>query len=139
MSDLPLVQDAGDGWHQTDDSRIRLRSDGLLECRHRAGKVLTLESARAQFAFFAQQLGERAPAPLLVILGELKGQNSDARAYLAGSDEVVAVLTRCALVMSSAVSRVIANMFLGFARPRVELRTFAAEEAALTWLREGLR
>jgi hypothetical protein len=124
-------------WIETTDSLLRLRPDGILEQRHKDGAYQTEDDARADTRVCAELLGDHAPAPLLVVLGGLRGQSAGARHYFAEHDEVTAVIQRAALVVGSAVSRVLANVLLGLHRPRMPLRCFENEQSALDWLQHG--
>jgi hypothetical protein len=123
-------------WIETEDARQRLRSDGILELRHKDGGYESLETAQAHIRIINELLQGNGPAPLLVVAGGLKGQAADARQFLTQSDEVAAAVARVAVVMRTPVSRVLAAVFGRLDKPRMPVSYFGDEEGALAWLRE---
>ena len=76
-----------------------------------------------------------APAPCLVLMGETRGIERDARTYFAHHDDNARVTTLAALVIGSPVSRVIGNFFIGLSKPKFPTRLFNDVEEAETWLK----
>lgn len=100
------------------------------------GAEVTLADAKENIALTARlTAGRRLPA--CIDLRRLRSQSAEARAYLAGP-EADAVSLAVALVVSSPLSRMIGNFYLGFNRPNVPTRLFDDEASALTWLEKFL-
>ncbi len=116
------------------DGILTLREDGLVECRHKPGEEQTLESARAQIAAIRQLAGDRLPVPVLVVMGEMKGQTGEARRYLTCDPAIPETVKACALVINTPVGRVIGNLFIGLRKPEILLSLFNSEEKAVEWL-----
>jgi len=119
---------------ETIDGITLLREDGIVEVRHKPGQVQTLESAMATFAAIRRLAGDRLPVPLLVVMGEMKGQTGEARRYLSKDPIITESITAIALVVSTPVGRVMGNMFIGFRKHELELKIFNSEEKAVEWL-----
>jgi hypothetical protein len=124
------------GWLETGDGVIRVRGDGIVELRHAAGAIITLETGRRQTSLLAQTVAHAGPRPLLVIAGRLKGMEREARLFLAHSPEAAATFSRVAVVTSSPVGRVLASIFLGFHRPSFPMKMFGDRTEAEAWLAE---
>lgn len=125
-------------WIETKVSFQRVSPEGICEVRYKTGITHTLAEAREEVARFSEWLGDHAPAPLLVDLGESIGQEAEAREYLTSSDDVKRVFCRVALLMRSPVTRVLANVFLGLRQPKIVLKVFSDRDRALSWLQESL-
>lgn len=121
-------------WIELEDCRLRLREDGIFECRHVPDVVQTLMRAKTLIAVMAELAGDGQRRPLMVVIGQMRGQERAARQYLMNDDGVWATLGAVALVVGGPVSRVIGSLFIGAIRPRGPLRLFDDEAAALAWL-----
>ena len=120
---------------ELEDGTQRLRADDILEVRHRPGAVMTLAGARAHVASFHDLLGERrAEVSLMVVVGSMRGQDCDARRYLANDSGFEHLFRRIALVVRSPVARVVVSVFLALTKARQQFRVFSDEQPATAWL-----
>jgi hypothetical protein len=126
----------GSEWRELSDGRQRLREDGIIEMRH-SRTTQTLESIRQQMEHVAELLGGTGKAPMLVVMGEARGQTREAREFLRKDPSIARHMTRVALLHRSPVSRVLAAFFTRLVKPQVPVRVFADEEQAVAWLLEG--
>jgi hypothetical protein len=69
--------------------------------------------------------------PLLVDMREVAGITREAREYFASSSGSVAAI---ALLTGSAVTRMMANFFIGLRKSQVPMRMFRSEPDAVAWL-----
>jgi hypothetical protein len=93
------------------------------------GSVCDLENARrvtGEVAAFG-----RGAVPVLVDMRYLAKADRAAREHFTGPD---AQATAVALLVASAVSKVVANFIIGLQRMPVPTRMFTDEDAALAWL-----
>jgi hypothetical protein len=127
----------GTEWRELTDGRQRMREDGIIEMRH-SREVQTLETIRRQMEHAAELLQGRGRAPMMIVMGEVRGQTREARQFLLSDPSIPRFVTRVAVVTRSPVSRVMATIFTRLVRPQVPFRVFGSEEQALPWLREGL-
>lgn len=117
--------------------RIWLGQDGILRAVLNPGAHSTIEHARTAVAAF-QKLGAGKKRPLLVDLREVGSVTREAREYFAG-EASEPLVHACALLVKSAVSRIIGNFFIGLNRSKFfPVKLFTDEEEAVEWLR-GLR
>lgn len=113
--------------------KIWLREDGILQIHSFPGSEQELRDAEENIrAASLLAGGKRRPA--LVDLRKIKSMSREARLYYAG-EETAKVESAAALLVDSAVSRVIGNMFMGLNKPIIPTRLFTSEEEALQWLK----
>jgi len=112
----------------------RIAVDGIIRAVFFPGAEVGLADAVENIALTGRLTqGRRLPA--MIDLRAVRSQSADARAYLAGPD-ADAVSSAVALVVSSPLSRMVGNFYLGFNRPNVPTRLFNDEVAAVAWLRD---
>jgi hypothetical protein len=85
----------------------------------------------------AELLGGAGRAPMMVVMGEVRGQTREVREFLFKDPCVPRQLTRVALVQRSPVSRVLTTFFIRLVTPQVPVRVFTNEEPAVAWLLEA--
>lgn len=125
-----------DEWLDSPHARLRVRSDGVAEIRHKDGVHHTLAIARAQLDAFRERL-DGAKAPLLVVVGSGFRQDEDARELLLRAPAMSETFTRAAMVLGGRIEQVAVSVFLRVQRTAVPVRAFHDEAEALRWLREG--
>ncbi len=121
------------GTIDTPTETISLGADGIVRCVVKESIRMSLEDARANLAVVAR-LGAGKAVPVLVDARKAHYVAREAREFLSG-EETVGIQSACALWISSPVSVVIANFFLGINKPRFPTRLFHSEYEALAWLR----
>lgn len=100
--------------------------------RFHQGAEVDVADARENLAATAT-LTEGRRLPVLVDLRGVRSQSAEARAHFAGPT-ATAVTQAVALLISSPLSRVIGNFFLGFNRPATPARVFTSVGEAEAWL-----
>jgi hypothetical protein len=118
------------------DGSISLGEDGILRAWAAPGTEETLDNARLHLEVICR-LADGGRPPILVDLRNIKSTTRDAR-KLYGSGEFAACVCAAALVVGSAVSRVIGNFYLGLNKSEYPTRLFSEESEALDWLRTFL-
>ena len=76
------------------------------------------------------RLAGASPAVLLVNVGATQGMERESRSHFQNASNMKAT----ALLVSSPVSRVIANLFIGLNKPVYPTRLFTSEAEAVAWL-----
>ncbi|MCB1191875.1 MAG: STAS/SEC14 domain-containing protein [Leptospiraceae bacterium] len=94
----------------------------------------TLETAKENIEA-DKQLAEGKQLPLLVDIRNLKSQSREAQNYYA-DEEALKVLSACAILIDSGLSKVIGNFFIAVKKPKLPTRLFTSESEALQWLRQ---
>jgi len=126
----------GSEWHELPDGRQRMRADGIIEMRH-SRTTQTLETIKRQMEHAAELVRHTGRAPMMIVMGEVRGQTREAREFLISNPSIPRIVSRVALVASSPVARVLTTIFSKLVASQVPLRVFASEESALAWLRES--
>lgn len=123
-------------YQETLNFKLWLGDDDVIREKWTPGTYVTLELAK-QSVEPVLAICKEKPYPLLVHLDGIKGMDRDARVYYSGLDGPSAV----ALVGVSPIARVIGNLFIGLNKQttQLNLRMFAQEEEALTWLKAFLQ
>jgi hypothetical protein len=97
------------------------------------GAELTMEHTRPLTQALIQ-VTKGELRPLLVDFKNMKSQPKECRDYFAKDPAHAATHTSVALVVNSAVTRMIANFFIGLNKAVKPLRLFDNREAAVAWL-----
>ena len=111
--------------------------DGVLVWRFREGAVDTEETACEQVQKFYEMGKDIVPAPMMIVMAGLVNQTAGARQYYSSSAMSPKTASRVALILSSPVSRVLGNIYMGLTRPEVPTRIFTSEDKAFAWLLEA--
>lgn len=112
---------------------VWLGEDGIFRIIHFLGAELTVEDAKdSMSAYLKLNKGKRRP--LFIDIKNLKSFTREARKYYAG-DEIENASSAAALVVSTPVSRVLANFYHGISNPLLPTRLFTFEDKALEWLK----
>ena len=122
---------------QTRAQTIVLGDDGIFRARSVPGTEIHLADA-VEIIRALTVLGGGETRPILVDLSGVRAISGEARAYFAGP-ETAKVESAAGLMVSSPLTRVIGNFFMGLNKPRIPARLFQHETEALAWLRGFLR
>ncbi len=124
------------GTVEIDDAFVSLTEDGIVEIRHKSGLTQTLETLNQQYKATRSLAGDSLPVPVMIVIGEMKGQTGEVRQALARGEELVQIYSAAALVFRTAIARVMASLFTGLYQPGIPVRAFSEEDAAMAWLRD---
>ncbi len=104
---------------------------GIAHCQWRPGSVCGVDEARAVTAEIRAL--DHGPVRLLVDMRELTKFDRGGREYFSTDHGVVRAV---ALLVGSAVNKMMANFFIGIQRTQIPIRMFTDREAAVDWLAE---
>jgi hypothetical protein len=110
--------------------KIWLREDGIVQTVVLPGSELTLVDAKQNLASIAQ-VSQGKRRPLLVDIRNIKTVQYTARQELTAYEGV----TSTALLIDSALSRIIGNVFISFGKKAFPIRLFTSEAEAIQWLK----
>jgi len=119
------------------DGRVSLGDDGILRAWAAPGAQETVETARLHLQAICS-LADGRRLPLLVDLRNIRSTDREAR-MLYSSDAFAACVCAAAVLVDSAVSRVIGNFYLGLNKAVYPTHLFANEPEALAWLEQFKR
>lgn len=108
---------------------------GFVHTRVAPGSEIQLQDAKANTAKVIEVSGG-ANYPILVDLKEIKSISKEARDHFSMRGRKPNV-TAIAMLVSSPLSRIIGNFFLGLNKPTVPTRMFTSEEDAIYWMKRN--
>jgi len=111
---------------------VGLRKDGILVFQPRPGADVSIEFA-AKVLELGLEVANGRTRPTLVLMQDLARIDREARTFFA-SDAYLTLTCQTALVVSSPVSRVIGNFFIGLNRLKYPCKIFDDQEHAVAWL-----
>ncbi len=119
---------------ETKKIRFRIGPDNVLYTECFPNTLMTLEDGKESTRISAELVNFQ-PRPLLCDLTNVVKMTQECRRHFA-SAEHAATFSRAALVVTSPISRVIGNFFLGLNKPVKPTRLFTNKEDGLQWLME---
>ena len=118
---------------ETRTAHIALNSNGLVVVRIKQGALQTIEDAKANLAMCVSETGGRR-RPLLVDISGSRPLESEVRHHYSGETLVDSFSALAMIIASSALGRMMANVYLRVARPGIPTQLFAEEVRAVEWL-----
>lgn len=119
-------------------ANISENSDGILHICSIIEREMNLEDAKRIIEAVLSNFPSPSKRPWLVDIREAKySLNREAREYFAGT-ETDALSSATAMLIRSAVGRVLANFYLGLNKPKRPTQLFTDEAAAVSWLKQFL-
>jgi hypothetical protein len=113
-------------------------ADRLVYVRIDEGASIELEDAQVDKSL-SEKVHRGLDHVLMIDMRKVKSISKDARSYYAKPMEESNIRTKAvAIVVSSPISRVLGNFFMGTNRPVVPARMFNTVEAAIEWLQPFL-
>jgi hypothetical protein len=120
----------------TRTEHIILEDSGIIRCKAFKYSEHTLEDAKENIDA-VRILAKGKKVPVFVDITEVKGADREAREYLS-SKETGDIQSACALLVGSALSRLVGNFFLGLNKTPFPTRLFTDEKKAIDWLKTFL-
>ncbi len=122
---------------KTQTATIWLDDNGILHSVYLEGVDVEVEHTTENAAVF-KQLAKAKKVPILI---DIRGVNSVTREArgTASSPEAINIAAATVLLISSPVSRVIGNFFMGLNKPPYPIKLFTSEEKAIAWLTKYLK
>jgi hypothetical protein len=117
----------------TQTGEVWLGDDGILRIDITNPREHTLADAMEN-AEAARRVGGGVRRPLLSRVVAPGPMTNEARAYYA-SEDAARGLTALAMVTTSVLGRIVANLLMGLSSTPIPMRLFSNEQAALAWLR----
>jgi hypothetical protein len=113
--------------------KFKLDDDDILYIECLPNTIMTLVEAKESTRIGGEMVGD-TPRPLLCDLTNVVKMNQECRRHFAGADHAM-IFSRCALIVTSPISRIIGNFFLGANKPIKPTRLFTNREEGLKWLK----
>lgn len=110
-----------------------LDENGIVCCRVLEGAQIGLEDAKENVRA-VKLLAPGRRVPIYIDASGSRGGSKEARDYF-GSEEVACIQTACAFLVTSPLSYLLGNFFLGLNKTKFPFRLFKKEEKAKEWLK----
>jgi hypothetical protein len=114
--------------------KFRFGSDNILCTDCFPNTIMTLEDGKESTRISAEMVNN-IPRPLLCDLTNVVKMTQDCRRHFAGPEHAK-TYSKTALIVTSPISKIIGNFFLGLNKPLKPTRLFTNKEEALAWLKE---
>jgi hypothetical protein len=108
--------------------------EGIIIATFEDGAEIGVEDARGCTRAMIQ-VSNGKPSPLLVDFTGLKSQSKECRDYFANDPTHVKTYVAVAILVTSPLSRIVANFFLGINKPIRPTKLFEDRALAIEWLR----
>ena len=121
---------------QPENEKIKfsLRQDNIVHIECTPDTIMTLEEGKYSTLMVGKIVAD-TPLPMLCDLTNVVKMSQECRNHFAGPEHAE-VFTRCALIVSSPISKIIGNFFLGANKPLRPTRLFTSAEEGLKWLKK---
>jgi len=118
----------------TENIKFTLRPDNIMQIECAPNTVMSLEEGKLSTKVVGEMIGGK-PLPLLCDLTNVVTMAQACRRHFAGPEHAT-VFTKCALIVTSPISKIIGNFFLGANKPLRPTRLFTSVEDGLNWLKK---
>jgi hypothetical protein len=119
---------------ETEKIKFTLRPDNITQIECAPNTIMTLELGKLSTKMMSEIVNQN-PLPLLCDLTNVVKMEQECRRHFAGPEHA-AVFTKCALIVTSPISKIIGNFFLGANKPLRPTRLFTNVEEGLIWLKK---
>jgi len=121
-------------YRETNKIKFTIRPDNILQTECFPNTVMNLEDGKESTRVSAEMVNFK-PLPLLCDLTNVVKMSQECRKHFAGPEHA-ATFSKCALIVTNPISRLIGNFFLGLNKPLKPTRLFTSKEEGLKWLKE---
>ena len=120
---------------ETDKIKFKIAEDGILYIECKPNTIMTISEGR-QSTEIGEKLIAGKPVPMLCDLTNVVKMTQECRRYFSGPEHAT-IYTKCALMITSPIGKIIGNFFLGANRPIKPTRLFTSRKEAIAWLKEA--
>ena len=121
-------------YRETKKIKFTFGADNILRTECFPNTIMTLEDGKESTRISAEMVNFQ-PKPLLCDLTNVVKMTQECRRHFAG-EEHATTYSKAALIVTSPISKVIGNFFLGLNKPLKPTRLFTNKEDGLKWLKE---
>ena len=120
----------------TENISFRIGPNNFLYIDCEPNTTMTIEEGKLSTNMCKELIGNE-PRPMLCDLTNVVKMTQECRKHFAGPEHAE-VFTKCALLITSPISRIIGNFFLGANKPLRPTKLFTNKEEALKWLHKAI-
>lgn len=121
-------------YRETAKIRFTLRDDNILQTECFPNTVMTLEDGMESTRISAEMVNNK-PLPLLCDLTNVVKMTQECRRHFSGKEHAE-TFSKCALIVTNPVSKIIGNFFIGLNKPLKPTKLFTSKEEGLKWLKQ---
>ncbi len=121
-------------YRENEKIKFTLRPDNILHTECFPNTVMTIEDGKESTRISAEMVNYE-PLPLLCDLTNVVKMSQECRTHFAG-EEHAKTFSKCALIVTNPISKIIGNFFLGLNKPLKPTRLFTNKEEGLKWLKQ---
>jgi len=121
-------------YRESEKIKFTLRPDDILYTECFPNTVMTLEDGKESTRISAEMVNYQ-PLPLLCDLTNVVKMTQECRRHFAGPEHAE-TFSRCALIVTNPISRIIGNFFIGLNKPLKPTKLFTSKDEGLKWLNE---
>ncbi len=114
--------------------KLTITLDRIIHVECLPSTTMTLEDGRESTRVVAEMINSQ-PLPMLCDLTNVVKMTRECRQHFAGAEHA-SVFTKCALIVTSPIAKMIGNFFLGANRPLRPTSLFTSKGEAFEWLRK---
>lgn len=119
---------------ETEKIKFTLRPDHIVQIECAVNSTLSLDDAKLSTRMVGELING-TPLPLLCDLTNVVKMSQECRQHFAGPEHA-AVFTKCALIITNPISKIIGNFFLGANKSLHPTRLFTDIDEAVKWLKK---
>lgn len=119
---------------ETDKITFKRGDDNILYIECLPKTIMTIDEGYLSTEK-ASELIQGEPIPMLCDLTNVVKMSQDCRKHFSGPEHAK-VFSKCALLITSPISRIIGNFFLGANKPLKPTRLFTSKNDAIKWLKQ---
>jgi len=123
-------------YRETSKIKFAIGDDNILRTECFPDTVMTLEDGQESTRISAEMVNYQ-PLPLLCDLTNVVKMSQACRNHFSGPEHAK-TFSKCALIVTNPISRVIGNFFLGLNKPLKPTRLFTSKEEGEKWLKSGM-
>ncbi|NMM48257.1 DUF7793 family protein [Marinigracilibium pacificum] len=121
-------------YRENDKIKFTLRSDGIFETDCQPNTEMALQDGLESTRITSEILNNE-PYPLLCNLTNVVRMTKECRKHFSGESHAK-TYTKCALIVTNPISKLIGNFFLGLNKPLKPTKLFTNREEAIFWLKK---
>ena len=120
-------------YRETNKIKFTIGEDNILRTECFPNTIMTLEDGKESTRISAEMVNYQA-LPLLCDLTNVVKMSQECRKHFSGAEHAE-TFSKCALIVTNPISRIIGNFFIGLNKPLKPTRLFTSKEDGLKWLK----
>jgi len=119
---------------ETEQIKFTISHDNILHIECVPNTIMDLDKGKLSTQIGGEMVKNK-PLPMLCDLTNVVKMTKECRSHFAGPEHAE-IFTKCALIVTSPISKIIGNFFLGANKPLRPTRLFTSKEEGIKWLKK---